>query len=862
MNYQFIKRITLSLLFFSLVSHTKGQKVNKIPLDTSIFNQWPYVNSPAISNDGKYVGFMVSKGNNTSNTLHIRSTSKNWEKTFTNIETYLFSDDNKRIIILNKQDSLCLLTLGTNNIDIIPHVTSYRTILFQKKELLLYLRKHDKTDLVIQGLNNNKEIILTDITDYLADNQANMLLLKRISANGENLSWMDLKSLKEYPICHHKQFESITVDGINRQIAFIADKVLWRYKLGDEKPLAINLGTNNGASIDNINKFSTDGNILFFTVKDCPPEITADDVVKLDIWSYSDKRLQSQQLKELYPKSNLRAINLNTNEIFALQQEDEYFSFLNEETGLITRLEANNSERNWNPAAKEVYSIIHLSTGQCTDLSFEAQKISPDGRLIVGYDKNRESYLSYDIHTGTIKNLTKGIAGQQKDVNYDLPGIVPCEFIFAGWLASDSSLLLYDNFDIWKVDPKGHRAPISLTNQYGRAHHLVFKLATEYNNDLIADKGDLLLNAFNTLTKENGFYKVKQNALSNPIKLTMDACVYNQPYTNLPGLYPIKSNNANKWIVKKESADVSPNYYLTENFITFKPVSDLHPEKDVNWVTSTLIDFQTADGNHSQGVLYKPENFDATKKYPVIIHYYEKLSDHLNVNKEPAPAHDNINIPWMVSHGYLIFTPDIYYTIGQPGASALNSILGARNCLSRYSWIDSTKIGLQGHSFGGYETNFIITHSDKFAAAVSASGITDFVSDYGGLRGDAGNSLKGQYELTIGRIGKTLWENRNLYIDNSPIFFADKITTPLLMINNKNDDAVAFSQGVELFTALRRLGKTVWMLQYDDEGHSILGNKASVDYTLRMEQFFDHYLKNKPCPDWMTFGTKASSKGR
>ena len=260
MYYQFIKRITLSFLFFFMISHTKSQKAYKIPLDTSHFNQWPYVNSPAISNDGKYIGFLVSKGNNTSNTLHIRSTIKNREKTFANIETYLFSNNSKRIIILNKHDSLYILTLGTNNIHIISHVTSYRTILFQKKELLVYLRKRDKTDLVIQELNNEKEIVLTDITDYLAGNQASMLLLKRISENDETLSWMDLKSLKEYPICHHKQFESITIDDKNRQIAFIADKVLWRYKLGDESPLAIvtkkNLGTNNNAIIDNINKFN------------------------------------------------------------------------------------------------------------------------------------------------------------------------------------------------------------------------------------------------------------------------------------------------------------------------------------------------------------------------------------------------------------------------------------------------------------------------------------------------------------------------------------------------------------------------------------------------------------------------------
>lgn len=853
MIYPFIKRIVFALLFLSLINHTKGQNVNKLPLDTSDFNQWPYVNTPQISNNGEYIGFRINAAD-----LYLKSTTKKWKKTFTDIESYSFLNDNKSVIILNRHDSLYLLTLGTDKLTIIPHVISYSTLL---PKWLVYLRKHHETDLVIQQLNNKKEITFRNVTSYLTGSQGNMLMLKRRSENGESLYLLDMQTLQEDSICHHQQFESITIDETNRQVAFIADSVLWRYKPGDKAPSAIVTPEHSGI-IENIEKFSADGNLLFFSMKDCPPERSQDNTVQPDIWSGADKRLQSEQLKEVAPKSNICAINLNTNKTFHLQRPDEYFRFLNEHTGLVTHLEANNSERNWNAAAKEKYIIVDLSTGHRTDLPFEARKISPDGKFIVGYDKDRTNYLSYNINTGSTKNLTQSIPIQQTNVSYDLPGIVPCEFIFGGWLSSDSSLILYDNFDIWKVDPKGDETAVCLTNHYGRKNHLIFKLATEYNNDFITDKGTLLLNAFNTSTKENGFYSINQRKPSTPVKLTMDDCVYNQPYTNLPGFYPLKALNANKWIVKKESADSSPNYYVTENFITFKPLSELHPEKNVNWFTTTLINFRTINGIHSQGILYKPDNFDASRKYPVIIHYYEKLSDHLNVYKEPAPAHDNINIPWMVSHGYLVFTPDIYYTIGQPGQSALNTILGAFNHLSRYPWVDTTKIGLQGHSFGGYETCFIISHTDKFAAAVSAAGITDFVSDYGGIRGDAGNSLKGQYELTIGRIGKTLWEDRNLYIDNSPVFFADKINTPLLMMHNKEDGAVSFSQGVELFTALRRLSKTVWMLQYDGEGHSILDNRASIDYTLRMEQFFDHYLKNKPCPGWMLPGVNATDKGR
>lgn len=265
-------------------------------------------------------------------------------------------------------------------------------------------------------------------------------------------------------------------------------------------------------------------------------------------------------------------------------------------------------------------------------------------------------------------------------------------------------------------------------------------------------------------------------------------------------------------------------------------------------------------GNYSQGILYKPEDFSPQKKYPLIFYYYERLSDNLNVYINPSASTGPMNIAWFVSHGFLVFTPDIYYKIGYTGESAYRSVVSAADFLSKMPFVDEKKMGIQGHSFGGYETNYIVTHTNIFAAACAAAGVTDFVSAYGQLSG--GISRQYLYEVGQSRIAGTLWEKTDSYIRNSPVFYANRVNTPILLMYNKEDPAVPFSQGIEFFTALRRLNKRVWLLQYDGEGHRMEENgQAAQDYNIRLTQFFDHFLKNVLAPKWMTKGLPAKMKG-
>lgn len=268
-------------------------------------------------------------------------------------------------------------------------------------------------------------------------------------------------------------------------------------------------------------------------------------------------------------------------------------------------------------------------------------------------------------------------------------------------------------------------------------------------------------------------------------------------------------------------------------------------------MTATLLHWKMTDGDSRQGILYKPASFDSTKQYPVIFNYYGESSDCLNCYRPPELSSGELNIPWYVSRDYLVFVPDIDIPKGHPGKGFANAVISAAAYLSRFTWVNKYKMGLQGHSFGGYGTNYIITHSSLFAAAQESCGPTDLISGYGAIRKYSGKSLQFIYERGQDNMGATPWERPDLYIESSPVLRADQITTPLLIMHNEDDNTVPFAQAIELFTALRRLKKPVWLLKYEHEGHQLLNEKNKLDFTIRQQAFFDHFLKDLPAAGWL-----------
>jgi dipeptidyl aminopeptidase/acylaminoacyl peptidase len=311
------------------------------------------------------------------------------------------------------------------------------------------------------------------------------------------------------------------------------------------------------------------------------------------------------------------------------------------------------------------------------------------------------------------------------------------------------------------------------------------------------------------------------------------------------------------------------NFAAQELFATTPALTDLHQISDTNpqqkeylWGTVELVTWKAADGKPIEGLLYKPENFDPGKKYPMLVYYYERNSDLLHQYTPPAPSASSINRTYCVSNGYLVFIPDIRYRIGHPGRSAMDCIIPGVKALIKSGFVDSSRIGIQGQSWGGYQTAFLITQTSMFRCAFAGAAVSNMTSAYGGIRWESGRVREMLYEKSQSRIGATLWERPDLYIENSPLFHADRVTTPLLLMHNDNDGAVPWYQGIEFFTALRRLNKPVWMLVYNNEEHNLVQTKNRKDLSTRMMQFFDHFLKGAPMPVWMSRGLPAINKGK
>jgi dipeptidyl aminopeptidase/acylaminoacyl peptidase len=247
----------------------------------------------------------------------------------------------------------------------------------------------------------------------------------------------------------------------------------------------------------------------------------------------------------------------------------------------------------------------------------------------------------------------------------------------------------------------------------------------------------------------------------------------------------------------------------------------------------------------------------------LIIYYYELNSEEIHNHSVPKPTASVIYPTEYASGGYLVFIPDIRYEVGHPAKSAYNAIMsGTDYLLKKYPCIDSTRMGLQGQSWGGYQTLQLITMTNRYSAAMAGAPVSNMFSAYGGIRWGSGVSRQFQYEMGQSRIGQTIWEAPELYIENSPLFHLPKVQTPLLFMSNDNDGAVPWYQGIELYTGLKRLGKTCWMLNYNDEEHNLVGLANKTDLSIRMRQFFDHYLQGKPAPVWMTEGIPAIKKGK
>ncbi len=502
------------------------------------------------------------------------------------------------------------------------------------------------------------------------------------------------------------------------------------------------------------------------------------------------------------------------------------------------------------------YALVDPATGERRPILQQIRsegappQWSPNGQW-AAYFQDKHWHV---LHTadGTTRSLTATLRVALHNEDHDLPA-PPGAYGSAGWTKDSQSLLVYDRYDVWQVFVDG-RAAKNLTAGHGRATKIALRVqriepVDEDDDDRGLDPAKpLVLRGESEETRASGFFKTDFAAATKtaPQRLL---------WADKSFRYLGRAQEADVLLVTAARFDTFPDVHTTTaSFAKLDRVTDgAAQQQPFLWGTGELVKFKGPGGAALKAALYKPANFDPKKKYPLIVYIYERLSQTVNEFVVPRPS-QNINFSLYTSNGYLVLTPDIIYKTGEPGQSALKCVLAALDAVVKQGFVDEKAVGIQGHSWGGYQIAYLITQTNRFRAAEAGAPVGNMTSAYSGIRWGSGLPRQFQYEKTQSRLGRTLQEAPQLFIDNSPVFQIEKVRTPLLILHNDNDDAVPWYQGIELFLALRRHDKPAWLWSYNGEFHGLRRRADQKDFGRRMNQFFDHYLKGAPAPEWMEKG--------
>ena len=739
--------------------------------------------------------------------------------------------------------------------------------------------------LVLRNLKTNAEQKFNFVIDYEFAKNGKIFTFSTTGNDSTMLSGvyvLDLQSDKLTNILQAKgKFKKISLSEDGNQVAFIADldtntktqirlPKLYHWQLGEEK--AKRLADENQTFAPAtwlVNehyqpRFSKDGTKLFFGTNPKPvvPDTTLlpDEIVNVEVWNWQDKKLQTQQkvsLEEDRKRSYLSVVNLGNLKITQVGFLEIPMVSLDKDANnniVLSTSDVPYSNQHWDWNSRRDVYLVNLQDGSRKKIATALQGnpvLSPNAQYVTWWSLPDTAWFAYAVKSEKTTKLTdnKGVKFYEDDDDH--PDF-PSSYGSAGWVddVKDPMFVVYDKYDAWAIDLKNN-VPMLITG--GREKRVQYRYVNLDSDDRFILGKNALWHLFYEKDKNEGF-AIPTNPMSRPKEIYKDKFSLSNP---------IKAKRADNVLFTKQNFENFPDLYASDlTFQNVQKISEANPQqKDYTWGTVELVNWKALDGVPLQGLLYKPENFDSTKKYPMMVYFYEKNSDNLNTHYTPSPIRSYINYPYFTSNGYVVFVPDIVYKTGEPGKSAYNCVVPGTEAMIQKGFINKDRVGVSGHSWGGYQSAYLITQTNMFRAAEAGAPVSNMTSAYGGIRWETGLSRQAQYERTQTRIGGTLWEKFDKYIENSPLFQAPKIQTPLLMMHNDDDGAVPWQQGIEFYMALKRLNKPVWLLNYNGEKHGLTQRKNRKDFAKRMYQYFDHYLKDAPAPAWMTDGLPMMEKG-
>ena len=747
-------------------------------------------------------------------------------------------------------------------------------------------RKDNGNDLIVRNLVTGQDITIPLVTDFAWSKDGSWLAYAVSSAKAEE-DGAFVRKMSDgttTPLLKGKgNYKSLAFDEAGAQLAFLSDQAeydkdvspyrLYYWKAGDAAAAEIVSATTRGMSSGMVvsdqaaPRFSQDGSRLYLGTAPPPPPPAAEGAPAprgVDVWHWQDPLLQPMQrvraqqernrtyraLVHLFEKGgDKRFIQLATPDFPNVAQGEDSARAVGTSELPYRR------EMSWDTTYNDV-ALVDLKSGQRQPVLQHwrgTPTMSPGGRYLLYFDETEADWFTYRISDGVKVNLTSKLGLNFWREDHDSPSLPPA-YGSAGWTTKDASVLLYDKYDIWEIKPDG-TAPRMLTAGDGRKNQIVYRYRSldPEERSIPTDK-PILVSANDDKTESSGFYRVAYSGTAAPTKIVM----VDKSFGPI-----VKAKNADRVVFTQARFDEFPDLWVSDtSFRDMKKVSNANPQQsEYLWGKAELMQYINADGKTLRAIIAKPENFEPSKKYPLMVYIYEELSEGLHSYRAPNPG-TSISITRYVSNGYVVLMPDIVYETGYPGESAEKCVIPAVNTVVAQGFIDPKRIGIQGHSWGGYQITHLITRTNMFAAVQAGASVSDMVSAYGGIRWGTGMSRAFQYEKTQSRIGLPPWDAPLQFIENSPIFWVEKVHTPYLSIHNDEDDAVPWYQGIEFFSAMRRLGKEAYMFVYNGEPHGLRQRDNQKHWTVHQDEFFDHFLLGKPKPEWMEKGVPYLEKGR
>jgi len=746
-------------------------------------------------------------------------------------------------------------------------------------------RNEPGAPLMLRDVTTGQEVKIDDVTSYLFDEGERLLAYTTTSADTakSGVHVRDNASGVVTTLLAGKgNYKSLAIDRKGTQVAFVSDHddaaaPKPRYALyyaslvpakGQKGPVmaskvvdAAMVGADQLVADRGRLDFVRDGSAVQFALAPLPIDsIPADslaDKAIYDLWHYKDTQIMPMQ------KINA-ARDRNRTWAAVYQPAAKKWAKLGNDSLRVTLADNGRIalalnpvqyaiEETWGEGGSDAY-VLDATTGARTLVArkLEGAQLSPGGKYVTYFENGQ--WWSH----ATAGNRKVEITAAIKDVKFeneefDMPDIRP-SYGLGGWTKDDARVLVYDRYDVWEVDPAGVAAPKNLTAGAGRAKDITYRVVNLDTEDRFLDAaGPLYLRAFNNDTKESGYATAKLGTSAAPASIVMGPKNYGALQ---------KARKADQFLMTQQTYREFPDLWTGATIGAVRRISNANPQEgEYPRGSVELVSWVNGDGVPLKGMLYKPEGFDPNKKYPLIAYFYERLSDGLHNYVAPA-GRNTVNPDVYNALGYLVFMPDIVYTDGYPGPSAVKSIVPGVQSLIARGFVDPKRLGITGQSWGGYQTAYVITATTMFAAAVPNATVVNMTSAYGGIRWQTGLVRTFQYEHSQSRIGGSLWQYPERFIENSPLFKLDRVTTPVLFMANDNDGSVPWYQGIEFYAAMRRLQKEAYLVVYNGDEHNPTKRANQKDIDLKMQAFFGAKLLGQPEPDWMKNGIPFLKKGQ